>query len=372
VSDWQRQPGNGPPPGLPPGSPWGNPAAGNPAWSNPADARIPHAYPLAVRDPSLSVAIGLVLRTLPYAVTRFLVLLAVSIALIVWLVVMIGGAAWLGAHVATAFGWVWAIGCLALAGFVWSTLLRYALHLIECGHVAVLTELITRGSLPDPAEGQFAYGKRVVLARIGQETLLYGLNALVRGIVQSLHNTLDWLAQILPIPGLEGVSRLVDIVLRGATRYLDKAIFSYNLARGDEDVWRSSREGLVYYAQNVRPILKTTIWSVLLERVLTVLLFLVLLAPAAAVTLALPASVREIGGLMTVLVAILLAGPLRAAFVKPLFMTMMIVRFHSAIEGQAINPEWDARLASISGQFRDMGAEAAAALGQSRLARLWS
>ncbi len=349
---------------LPPGSAWGSPAA--------ALSRVPHAYPLAVRNPSLGVAMGLVLRTFPYAVTRFLVLLAVSAVVILWLVVMIAGAAWLGMHIAAVFGWVWAIGCLALAGFVWSTLLRYLLHLIECGHVAVLTELITRGELPSPTEGQFAYGKRVVLARIGQETVLYGLNALVRGIVQSLHSTLDWLTETLPIPGLGGVSRVIDMVLKGATRYLDKVIFSYSLARNDEDVWRSSREGLAYYAQNVRPILKTTIWSVVLERILTVLLLLLLLAPAAAVTLALPSAVREVGGVVTVVVAILLAGPLRAAFVKPIFMAMMMVRFHSAIEGQPINPEWDNRLSTISGQFRELGAQAAGAMGRSRLARYWS
>ncbi len=366
MSEWNS--GGGP--GLPPGSAWGTPSS----WSSPAapPPRMPHSYTLAVRDASMTTAVGLVMRTLPYALMRFVVLLAVSIAVIVWLVVMIGGAAWLGEHIATVFGWVWAIGCLAVAGFVWSTLLRYLLHLIECGHVAVLTELITKGQLPNSGEGQFAYGKRVVLARIGQETLLYGLNALVRGIVQSLHNTLDWLAEMVPIPGLEGISRLVDIVLKGATRYLDKVIFSYSLARNDEDVWQASRDGLTYYAQNVRPILKTTIWSVILERVLTVLLFLLLLAPAAAVTLALPPAVREIGGVMTVLVAILLAGPLRAAFVKPIFMTMMMVRFHAAIEGQPINPEWDARLSEISGQFRDLGARAAGVMGQSRLARMWS
>lgn len=349
---------------LPPGSAWGSPAS--------AQARTPHAYPLAVCDPSLSTAVGLVLRTLPYALMRFLVLIAVSIAVIIWLAVLVGGAAWLGGHIATVFGWVWAIGCLAVAGFFWSTILRYLLHIIECGHVAVLTELITKGELPSLGEGQFAYGKRVVLARIGQETLLYGLNALVRGIVQSLHSTLDWLAETIPIPGLEGISRLIDIVLKGATCYLDKIIFSYSLVRDSEDIWQSSREGLAYYAQNVRPILKTAIWSVILERVLTVVLFLLLLAPAAVVTVALPSTLREVGGAMTVLVAILLAGPLRAAFVKPIFLTMILVRFHSEIDGQTVDPEWDARLTAVSGQFRDLGARAAGAMGQSRLARLWS
>lgn len=164
MSDFHDRDSVGLTPGLPPGSAWGSQA--------PAPSRNPHTSPLAIRDPSLSTAIGLVLRTLPYALMRFLVLFAVSVAVVVWLVVMIGGAAWLGAHIATVFGWVWAIGCLVLAGFVWSTLLRYLLHLIECGHVAVLTELITKGKLPTSGEGQFAYGKRVVLAQVGQETLL--------------------------------------------------------------------------------------------------------------------------------------------------------------------------------------------------------
>jgi hypothetical protein len=51
--------------------------------------------------------------------------------------------------------------------------------------------------------------------------------------------------------------------------------------------------GLVYYAQNAKPILLTSIWIVILERVLTVVLRLLLLAPAAATTVMLPTSVRR-------------------------------------------------------------------------------
>ena len=76
----------------------------------------------------------------------------------------------------------------------------------------------------------------------------------------------------------------MNIILRAATRYLDKVILSYNLARGDEEPWRGAREGMVYYAQNAVPILKTAVWIVILERVLTVVLWLLLLAPAAAIT----------------------------------------------------------------------------------------
>ncbi|MCW3476868.1 hypothetical protein [Limobrevibacterium gyesilva] len=353
---------------MPPGSAWADgtatPAAGSSA--------VRHAYPLAVRDASFATAIGLMLRSLPYAMARFGVLLAASVAAIVWIVVTFGGAAWLGTHVATVFGWIWLVLCLLGASFVWGAILRYVLHLIECGHVAVLTELITKGAVGNGSESMFAYGRRVVIERFVQANVLFGLNALVRGVVEAFHRTLDWIADLVPIPGLDSLSHLVNMVLKAATRYLDKVIFSYNLARSDEDPWRSSREGLVYYTQNARPVLKMAIWSVILERAMSVALWFVLLVPAGLITLALPQSARELGGLMTVLIAVLLAGPLRAAFIKPLFLIMMTVRFHATIEGQPINAEWDARLAAISGKFRDLGRDTATAMGQSRWAKLWS
>jgi hypothetical protein len=215
----------------------------------------------------------------------------------------------------------------------------------------------------------FDYGRRVVTARFAQANVLFGLNALVRGVVQAIHGTLDWIADLVPIPGLESISGLITLLLKGATRYLDKVIFSYNLARPDADPWRSSRDGLVYYAQNAKPVLKTALWSIVLERLLSFALWLVLLVPAGLVTLLLPQGVREVGGLMTVLVALLLVGPLRAAFIKPLFLIMMMVRFHAAAEGQPINAAWDARLAAISDGFRDLGEQAAAAKGRSRWTR---
>ncbi len=335
------------------------------AWSvpppAPAFAPVRHSYPLAVRDHGLGTAISLLLQSLPYAVARCGILFAYSLGCIIWLVVTFGGAAWLGTHIANAFGVVWFVLCVVGIGWFWGAVLRYLLHLLACGHVAVLTDLITKGQVGNGSESQLAYGRRVVTERFGQVNALFGLNMLVRGILQAFHRTLDWIAEMLPIPGLESLSNLVNIVLRAATRYLDKVILSYNLARNDQDPWRGAREGIVYYCQNAKPILQTSIWIVILERVLTFVLWLVLLAPAAAITVVLPASVRESGGIVTIIIAILLAGTLRASFIKPLFLIMMMVRFHALIENQPINEEWDARLSSVSDKFRTLGTQATTA-----------
>jgi len=339
------------PGGFTPGV-WGAPASGGPGPGTPGGVR--HAYPLAIRDHGLTSAIGLLIRTLPYALARFAILLGCSVAGIIWIVVAFGGAAWLGGHIATAFGVVWFILCAVGVGWFWGAVLRYVLHLLACGHVAVLTDLITTGRVGNGNESMLAYGRRVVTERFGQVNALYALNLAVRGILNAFHGTLDWLAASLPIPGLDSLSSVVTLILRGATRYLDKVILSYNLARRDEDVWRGAREGIIYYCQNARPILMTSIWIIVLERVLTLVLWLLLLIPAGAITLMLPLAVREAGGLATVLIAVLLAATLRAAFIKPLFLIMIMVRFHTLIEGQDINGAWDARLSELSGRFAEL------------------
>jgi hypothetical protein len=293
---------------------------------------------------------------MPYALARFGILLAYSVACIIWMIIAFGGAAWLGTHIAGAFGIAWFVLCVVGIGWFWGTVLRYALHLLACGHVAVLTELIVRGEVGNGSESMLSYGKRAVLARFGEVNILFGMNMLVRGILNSFHRTMDWIDQIIPIPGLESLSSLVTMILRAATRYLDKVILSYNIARNDPNPWVGAREGLVYYAQNAKPILMTSVWIVILERVLTVVLWLLLLAPAAAITVMLPAGVRESAGIVTVLIAVLLAGTLRSAFIKPLFLIMMMVRFHALTENQPINQDWDNRLASVSEKFSTLGA----------------
>jgi len=314
-----------------------------------------------VRDAGLGCAISLMLRSLPYALMRFGVLLAYSLATLVWLAVMLGGAAWLGTHIATVFGAGWFIVFLAAGGWLWGALLRYALHLIECGHVAVLTELITHGSVGNGSQSMFSYGKRIVIQRFGEVNVLFALNLLVRGVVNTVHRVVEGVGSLLPIPGLDALARLFTAVLRAATRYLDKVIFSYNLARGDANPWTGARDGLVYYAQNAKPILKQAVWIVILDYVLSAVLWLIFLAPTAAVTLILPQAAREWGGVIAVVVAVLCALSARTAFVRPLFLIMIMVRFLNLVEKEDINPQWADRLGQVSDKFRDLGNRAAQA-----------
>ncbi len=61
---------------------------------------------------------------------------------------------------------------------------------------------------------------------------------------------------------------------------------------------------------------------------------------------------------MTVGMAVLIALAARGAFLKPIFLVMIIVRFHDLIEHEPINREWVERLNQISTTFRDLGQKA--------------
>src|SRR5262249_15606597 len=159
----------------------------------------------------------------------FGILVCATIATIIFWVIAIGGAAWLGAKVAPAVGWVWAIGFLVAFGFFWRLFLRYFLYLLSCGHVAVLTELITQGQIGNGSEGMCAYGRRIVKERFGEVSVLFAVDLLVKGVVRAFNRTLDFIGRLLPIPALQQLIHLVNAVIYAATTYVDETIFSYGL-----------------------------------------------------------------------------------------------------------------------------------------------
>lgn len=313
---------------------------------------VKHNYPLAVRDASFSSALGLLMKTMPYALTRFGILVGCSVATILWWLIGFGGGSWLMGAVHPIVGWGWMIAAGSVYGWLWYFFVRYFLYLLKCGHIAVLTELITKGSIGNGSEGMFEYGKSVVTRRFGEVNALFALDALVGGVVRAINGTLDFVAGLLPIPGLDSVMGVVKAVLRAATTYVDETIFSYGLARGETNPWASAQDGLVYYAQNSKEVLKTAMWIVVLDWVLSGAAWVVMLVPAFIFTAILPNSVQGIGGFFSFGIAILFAANLRGAFLKPLFLIMMMCKFHVSVENQPINAEWDARLTSLSDKFR--------------------
>jgi hypothetical protein len=325
---------------------------GSSAYSHP-DQAIRHSYPVVIKSASVGEAMGLLMKTLPFLGVRLGISLGLTVAAIVYWALLIGGFIFLS-KATPLLGWAWLIALGVVAGGLWRFFVRYVLYMLKAGHIVVLTELITSGQVGNGSEGMFQYAKRVVTARFGEINVLFGLDMLIDGIVRAFNRTLDWIANLLPIPGLDSVMGVVRGVLRASTTYIDETIFSYNLARGDENVFRSSKDGLIYYAQNAKEVLRTGVWVVVLDYVLTFAVWLVMLAPAFVIAYLLPGA----AGLAAMVVAALLAGSIRSAVLHPLFLTLVMVKFHTVTQNQPINLEWDQRLSSASRKFDELKGKA--------------
>ncbi len=319
------------------------------------DREVRHSYPIAHRGSGFSAAMSLLMKTLPFLLVRLGVLGALTVAAIVYWVILFGGFVFLG-RVTPLLGWAWLVALGVVAGGIWRFAVRYVLYMLKAAHIAVLTELITTGAIANGNESMFQYGKRIVTERFGEVNVMFGLDMLIDGIVGAFNRTLDWVANLLPVPGLDSVMGVVRAVLRASTTYIDETIFSYNLARGDENVYRSSKDGLIYYAQNAKEVLKVGVWAVVLDKVFTFVIWVVMLAPAFAIAYLLPGWATLAG----LVFASMFAANVRAAFLRPLFLTMVMVEFHTRVQNQPIHPEWDARLNGVSDKFQELGRQAAA------------
>ena len=189
-------------------------------------------------------------------------------------------------------------------------------------------------------------------------------------MVRAFNRTLDFVAHLIPIPGLQSIVGIVNAIVRAATTYIDETIFSYNLARGDENAWRSSKDALIYYCQNSKEILKTAVWVVVLDKALTAVVWVVMLLPAFLLLAILPGVGTPGGFIAGLVVAALFASNVRQAFLKPIFLVMVMTKFHVLVRNQAINlrvgPAAHGRQQEVrrdQGQGRRLGADAAARSG---------
>jgi hypothetical protein len=315
------------------------------------ECKIRHNYPLAERNAGVFTALKLTLRAWPYSLGRFIALLLCAALSVLWLAVTLRE---IGTQSTRQNTIIWLLFFLLSSALMWRMLLRYLLRWIENGHLVVLTELLTNGQVNNGAQSMFAYGLRVVRNRFFSGRMLFALQALTRRVLREFHRTLDWTGDVVPLPPFAvAFPPLSRLCTNAATHYIDKAILSYDLARNDSNPYRASRDGLVYYCQSAKPLLKTATRLALLDLVLTTALFVAMLAPATWLTPFMPPPLNAPTTGTELAIAAMLTGPLRGAFIKPALLLMVLVPFHALAEGQAINPAWIERLAQISRHFQE-------------------
>ncbi|HUP93051.1 MAG TPA: hypothetical protein VM074_12465 [Solimonas sp.] len=305
-------------------------------------------------DFEIGRTVGLMARTAPFIVFRLVVFVGVAVAYV--LAIGVGsGAGYLVGRMGSdpaAFGfWGGAFGFgLVSMALYWAR--EYLLYLVKAGHIAVMVELLDGRELPH-GRGQIDYAQGMVRERFTEASVLFGVDQLIKGILSAVNGALFTVAAFLPIPGLAGAMGFINKVLNLSLTYTDEVILAHNFRTRSDNPWASSRTALVLYAQNFKAILKNAFFLLLLTWLLTFLLFLLILAPAAGL-----AALFGGAGAWVYIIAAVFAWSLKAALVDPFALCAMLQVYFKLTEGQSASPQWEARLAGVSDKFRELGEKA--------------
>lgn len=308
----------------------------------------------------MSLSIGsttsIVFKTLPYIFLRLLVYTFFGILFLFYLgcVWMVGEAVHtLHEHARTI---TWAIG-LMLSFPIWRFAREYLLYLVKAGHVAVITELATKGSLP-AGVSQIQWGKDAVQARFKQASVLFLFDGLVRGTISAINRMMQQMGQMFSaLPGTQGLVKLANGILYFSLTYVDEAILARNFAQKNETIWQSGKTGVVLYAQAWKQILTTAIVSGLGSFLFLPIALVLLLIPAFGIGHMWPEA-----KVIAIAAAIIFSFILKAALLDPWTLTAMILTYLKSTEGMAVNPDWERKIEAVSSKFKKLQEKATAAI----------
>lgn len=245
---------------------------------------------------------------------------------------------------------------------------------MRCAFTFLVTEvLLRRGAIPPENTAEAA--QQFLTGRFGDLAgpVCDAHNHVVRK-VGSFFRTFDRLDEILPVDLGPVRSALGFVVDRVAPHIADLAL-SYALSRGATDYEQSADDAITYVAQNPKALLGTAVRAWITQRILGALVAMVTLVLFGGATLAavgamtaravsqsgMPAEAQTTVGIFAAIFAAVLVGApfaslaswfIRTAFLEPVSLTMLLIRFHATIQGQPLDPTIRARLNHAHGTLR--------------------
>ena len=294
---------------------------------------------------------GLLMRTLPFLLLRIAVYIGITIAYV--LAVGIGGGIGMlfgkiGGNTGGGAGIGGLIGFVIVSGVLfWAR--QYLLYIVKAGHIAVLVELLDGKTIP-AGSGQIGYATNIVKQHFATASLLFGLHQLVRGILNVFNRVTISIASWLPIPGLDVLVKLVDKVINTSLSHLDQVILAQILRKKTDNPWAVARDSVVLYAQNYKGVLKNAVFLTFVVWALTLLLWIGVAAPIAALI----GLFHVQAGIWTLVLAFIAALSIKAALIDPFATVALIQVYDKVTAGQTPNPDWSAKLESVSSKFRSL------------------
>ncbi len=314
-------------------------------------------------DFSIGRTLGVMAATWPFILLRLVVYFLITLGFMV-ATGMGAGVGWGIGNIASdpeapfSFA-VWGgIGGFGLSVVAMYWIREYLLYVLKAGHIAVMVHLLDGRPVPG-GQSQVSYAQAEVRTRFFEANVLFALDQLIKGVIGVITRLIGGIAAFVPIPGLDALMKFANTVIRLSLTYVDEIVLAYNIRLRSTDPFGTAKDGVILYAQNGKTMVKNAIWLAVITWGLTLAIFIVLLAPAAAFVAFLPG---QIAG-WSFVVAIVFAWALRQAILEPFGVAALMQVYFRAIEGQRPDAEWDRRLTEASRHFRELKDKAATSFG---------
>lgn len=294
-------------------------------------------------------AFKIVMKTLPVTLVRFGALMVFWLISIVYFAIL-GGLSWLVAQAVPFLGFVLFLVGLGGLGYLYKLAREYVLYMIKAAHIAVIAELVSKGSLPEGVD-QLSFGKEQVRKRFGEASAMFVVDKLVQGIINSFTRTVYTVASFIPIDAIKNIANVINKIISFSLSYIDEAILARTFWLDKGSVWANARDGVVLYGMIWKPLLMNAIALMILSYIPGLVVLVLLAAPiAAAIWLA----VSPAAAGWAIIVFMVLSYLVKVAIGDTFAMAAIIATYHDETMGLEPDPKITSKLENISDKFREL------------------
>jgi hypothetical protein len=290
-------------------------------------------------------------KTMPFVWAKLLLGLATVLASIVVLAILMG-IAWLfkSEGVASVMFFVW-LAATATINFI---LNHYLGYLLKAGHIAVITEAVTTGKIPD---NQVEYGKQMVKERFLTSNIYFVIDKLVSRAVKQIQRGVERVGNMMgAIPGMNMIVSVGKLFISISLGYIDECCLGYTFLKKDQGAFKSAADGVVIYAQNWKKLLKdaakTTLMVVVLVLVVTLVVFLVFGVIFRIIGLS--GLIGKVAGFVSFLLAVFVAWAVKKAFIDSYILVSAMTSYMEVAPTTVITFDLYNKLCGLSSKFKEL------------------
>lgn len=236
---------------------------------------------------------------------------------------------------------------LGAVGVVRFIIMHYMGYMVKAGHIAVMTEAVTKGTVP---ANQVAYGKQMVTERFTTSNIYFAVDKLISGAVKQIQNSIGKIGDALNfIPGMNAIAGLAKFFVELSLGYVDECCLGYTFYKKEQGAFKSAADAVVIYAQNWKALLgsaaKTMAMVVITLAGITLGLFVVL--GLLFRTFAWP-------GWIAFVISFFIAMVIKSAFIDSFILARTMVAYMAVAPSTAITFDLHSKLCNLSSKFKEL------------------